>query len=593
MRFAGGLMVLGGGFLCTRLAQLQIVQAKELRHIAERRRWRGRPLLALRGAIYDRHGKPLARTVMNYHVVIDPASVQEPWQVARWLTRHLGGNPKELEQTIRERKARGARYLLVKRSAPPHQVDPLLKEYRALPFRERPVILDTEQVPAREYPHSQLAPQVVGLTRLEGERDEGFRLAPQGGVEEAMEAVLAGENGIVQGEVAPGGLMIPETILQRTLPKDGRSVRLTLDLAIQESAELALDELWKRHRPLRALALVIDPHTGDLLAVANRPTTDLATRKGLEKSWEPMRNLAVNFLYEPGSTIKPLVVAWALERGLVRLNEPFRCAGSIAIGRRRVGCSAHGGGRKAHGTQTVEEVLANSCNVATAQIGLRLSLEGVYAVFERFHLLGRTEINLTGVERGYALKPSEIRYGREIRTANWAFGQGLMITPLALTASYAILANEGVYRPPRLVIEPAPVAVRPAEPVLSPENCRTVLRGLVHAVEEGTGKEARLPGYWVAGKTGTAQKANPKGGYIKGRYIASFVGIVPADRPRAVIMVLADEPTNGYYGGEVAAPAFRQIAQFLMWYWKVPPNRTTATTLPRRPERWTNEPRTG
>ncbi|MFQ3611319.1 MAG: penicillin-binding protein 2 [Fimbriimonadales bacterium] len=448
MRVAGGLMLAGGVLLCARLAQLQIVQAKELRHIAERRRLRERPLLAVRGTIYDRNRKPLARSVMNYHVVIDPTSVKNPEAVAHWLAEHLGLNAHQLAREIWQRQAKGSRYLLVKRSAPTHQVEPLLKEYRAMPFRERPVILDTEQVPAREYPHSQMAPQVIGLTSLQGSRDEGFWLAPQGGVESAMDAVLAGENGIVEGEVAPGGLMIPETILQRTLPKDGRAVRLTLDLAIQESAEMALDELCKRHRPKGALAIVMDPHTGDLLAIANRPTTDLATRKGLERSWEPMRNHAVNLLYEPGSTIKPLVVAWALEQGKVRPNERFRCSGSTAIGRLRVGCSAHGGGRKAHGVQSVEEVLVNSCNVATAQMGLRLGLEGVYTVFERFHLLGRVDIPLPGVQAGYAPRPQEIRYGRDIRTANWAFGQGLMITPLALTASYAVLANEGFYRHP-------------------------------------------------------------------------------------------------------------------------------------------------
>ncbi len=585
MRFAGGMMAVGGLVLCARLAQLQIVQAKDLRHIAERRRLQKRPLLALRGAIYDRNGKVLARSVMNYNVVIDPVSVRNPNEVAQWLAKHLELNPSQLLQAIRERQARGSRYYMVKRSASPHQVEPLRKEYRSLPFRERPVILDLEQVPAREYPHSRMAPQVLGITTLQGSRDEGFWLAPQSGVEKAMETVLAGENGIVEGEMAPGGLMIPETIIQRTLPKDGRDVRLTLDLAIQESAEMALDELVKRHRPKRALAIVLEPHTGDLLAIANRPTFDLATLKGLDKEWESARNSAVNFLYEPGSTLKPLVVAYAVERERVRLDERFHCSGSLPIGTRRIGCSTHGGGRKAHGTQTLEEVLLNSCNVATAQIGLRLGLAGVYEVFERFHLFDRTGVGITDEQVGYAPKPSEIRFGRELRTANWAFGQGLMTTPLAVTMGYAVLANEGVYRQPRLVMEPAPRAVQPPEQVFSPETCRVVLRSLVRAVEEGTGKQARLPGYWVAGKTGTAQKAEPGRGYIKGHYIASFVGVVPADRPRAVIMVLADEPTNGYYGGEVAAPAFRQIAQFLMWYWKVPPNRTATSELPRRPER--------
>jgi len=170
-----------------------------------------------------------------------------------------------------------------------------------------------------------------------------------------------------------------------------------------------------------------------------------------------------------------------------------------------------------------------------------------------------------------------VRWGRELRATNLAFGQGLMVSPLALAAAYGALANEGRWIAPRIVLEPA-LTHRESELIVPPEYARLVIRGLVQAVEEGTGKHARLKGYWVAGKTGTAQKAMEGGrGYIPGKYIASFVGIVPADAPRAVILVLADEPRNGYYGGEVAAPAFRQVAQFLMWYWRLPPSRRETT----------------
>jgi len=236
----------------------------------------------------------------------------------------------------------------------------------------------------------------------------------------------------------------------------------------------------------------------------------------------------------------------------------------------------HGRGR-GHGRIALEDVLCHSCNVAMAQIGQRVGLEGVYRALQRFHLFEPMEAGFAGEQVGRTIPPERVRWGRELRATNLAFGQGLMVSPLALAAAYGALANEGRWIAPRIVLEPARVRREP-ELIVPPEYARLVIRGLVQAVEEGTGKHARLKGYWVAGKTGTAQKAIEGGrGYAPDKYIASFVGIVPADAPRAVILVLADEPRNGYYGGEVAAPAFRQVAQFLMWYWRLPPSRRETT----------------
>jgi cell division protein FtsI/penicillin-binding protein 2 len=227
--------------------------------------------------------------------------------------------------------------------------------------------------------------------------------------------------------------------------------------------------------------------------------------------------------------------------------------------------------------QTLEDVLCHSCNVAMAQMGLRVGLEGVYHALQRFHLFEPMQAGLAGELVGRTIPPDKVRWGRELRATNLAFGQGLMVSPLALAAAYGALANDGLWVAPRIVLEPAPVRREP-EPIVPPEHTRLVIRGLVQAVEQGTGKLAQLKGYWAAGKTGTAQKAIEGGrGYAQGRYIASFVGIVPADAPRAVILVLADEPQNGHYGGEVAAPAFRQVAQYLMWYWRIPPSRRETT----------------
>lgn len=579
-------LALGGVVVATRVVQLQVLQHNALLETGLRRRWRRRPLLAKRGAVLDRHGKPLAQSQICCHIAIDPMRVQEPEITARLLAKRLGGTPNQWRARLLQAQQARRRYLRVATSVPIKHYQMLRADFEAafqhLSRADRPLLM-REHIPARIYPQGSIAPQVIGLTRLHESLEEGNRLVALNGVEKSYDAVLSGRNGVEEGEIAPGGLLIPDTIRRRELPTDGANVRLTLDAAIQAVAEDALEQLWRKHRPKGALIIVLEPNTGDILAIANRPTFDLATRKGLtrpridtpearNRAMEPLRNRAVEFLYEPGSTVKPLVVAALLAEGAIDPARRYHCTGTIRVGNKAIRCVVHG-----HGTIMLEDVLSQSCNVAMAQMGLRVGLEGVYRALQRFHLFSPMETGLAGERVGHTIPPDQVRWGRELRATNLAFGQGLMVSPMAIAAAYGALANNGHWIAPRIALEPAPVR-RDPEPIVPPEHVRLVMRGLVQAVEQGTGKQAQLRGYWVAGKTGTAQKALEGGrGYAQGKYIASFVGIVPADAPRAVIMVLADEPQNGYYGGEVAAPAFRQVAQYLMWYWRIPPSRRDAT----------------
>ncbi|MCS7273002.1 MAG: penicillin-binding protein 2 [Fimbriimonadales bacterium] len=579
-----GLALAAGGIaIAGRLVQLQVLQHETLRQEGERRRWHRRPLLAKRGAILDRTGKPLAQSDLHCHVAIDPLSVREPERLAQVFATHLGGTPAQWHQRIVEAQKHERRYLRVAQCVPLERYEQLRhalrKAFAHLARPERPV-LTREIVPVRAYLQPTLAPQVIGLTQLVEDRETGNRLVAVSGIERSYDALLAGKNGVEEGELAPGGVLIPETVRRRLLPQDGASVRLTLDCAIQQAAEDALETLWRKHRPKGALMLVLEPQSGDLLAVANRPTFNLATRAGLhpprsdspaerERALEPMRNRATEFLYEPGSTIKPLVIAALLSEGKLDPSARFYCGGSYRVGRRRIRCVVHGRGR-GHGLQTLEEAICHSCNVAMAQIGTRIGLEGIYRALQRFHLFEPMRAGFAYEEVGHTIPPEKVRWGREVRAANLAFGQGLLVSPLALAAAYGALANNGQWVAPRIVLEPAP-ARQPPQVVVSPEHARYVMEGLIRAVERGTGQAAQVKGYLIAGKTGTAQKALPGGrGYAPGKYVASFVGIVPADAPRAVILVMADEPQHGYHGGEVAAPAFRQLAQFLLWYWRIP-----------------------
>ncbi|MCS7190843.1 MAG: penicillin-binding protein 2, partial [Fimbriimonadales bacterium] len=587
---ARSVLALGGAAVVGRLIQLQAFQHDALRAEGERRRLVRRPLLALRGAILDRHGKPLAQSELCCHIALDPMSIREVDAFARLLAAHIGGDANQWRAQILQAQAQRRRYLRVATNAPLSRYERLRSAckdaFRHLKRDERPVIT-REVVPTRRYPQGSLAPQVIGLTQLEEDREQGNRLVAVSGIERGYDKHLAGVNGKEEGERAAGGLLIPETIRERTPPQDGKPVQLTLDAAIQQAAEDALEQLWRKHRPKGALIIVLEPRTGDILAIANRPTFDLATREGLrpprndskaerDRAMEPLRNRAVEFLYEPGSTVKPLVVAALMESGQLKPSSRFHCNGAMVINRRRINCSEG----KRHGNQTLDDVVCHSCNVAMAQMGLRAGLTGIYDALQRFHLFERMGAGFTYEEVGRTIPPDQVLWGREVRAANLAFGQGLLTTPLAIAAAYGALANEGRWIAPRLVLEP-PLKREPPQQIIAPEYARLVMHGLVRAVEEGTGKLAQVKGYWVAGKTGTAQKALEGGrGYAQGRYISSFVGVIPADNPRAVILVMADEPQNGYYGGEVAAPAFRQVAQFLMWYWRIPSTRRETVRTP-------------
>lgn len=585
-QWLGAALAFGGAALAARLVQLQVIQHDQLRAEGERRRRHRRTLLAKRGAILDRHHKPLATSDLCCHIAIDPMSVRDVPRAARVLAAHLGESEEFWRDRLLQARGEGRRYLRLAQRAPLERYDQLRHALRQAfkPYRrdEQPV-LTRELVPIRTYLQPTLAPQVIGLTQPVESGAEGNFLRAVSGIERAYDTRLAGKNGIEEGELAPGGVLIPETVQRRVVPVDGEPVRLTLDAAIQQAAEDALEQLWRKHQPVGALILVLEPQSGDILAIANRPTFNLATREGLrvprtnspterERAMEPLRNRAVEFLYEPGSTVKPLVVAALLSEGRLSAGMQFFCAGAYKVASKRIRCVVEGRGR-GHGMQTLEDTLCHSCNVAMAQIGQRVGLEGVYRALQRFHLFEPTRAGFAYEAVGRTTPPDKVRWGREVRAANLAFGQGLLVSPLALAAAYGALANEGRWVAPRIALEPALARPEPQQ-IVQPADARLVMRGLVRAVEAGTGKAAQLKGYLVAGKTGTAQKALPNGrGYAPGKYVASFVGIVPADAPRAVILVMADEPQRGYYGGEVAAPAFRQLAQFLMWYWRIPSSR--------------------
>lgn len=579
-----------------RLLYLQTAKADALRAQAQKygglrkRTW---TVYGTRGVIKDRHGNVLATDVMSLSVYIRPKAVTEVQQVAQQLSLALGTPAWDIEQRILrgkrlietaeqrgvvtqgngsrvsvpysfvverevvgERAKRLQEAILRERQRLSAETERLASSRNGLVIRLTSWLdgVDVVEEPCRRYPYGAIASALIGFTDLD---EKGLS-----GIEYLFDETLRARHGRVEGVLGARGQIVPGTRVELTSQRNGSDVQLTIDVNIQNIAEECLQEVMRKHRPAGACAVVMDVRTGELLALASLPRVDLNDwQQGVKQyGLGVMRNMATTFLFEPGSTLKPITIAAAMQAGAVSSNSSFYCKGSLKVGKHTIRCARHGGSR-AHGQQNLEEVVAHSCNVATALIGMKLGATALYDAVQRFGLLDRPVV---GSQRGRLGKPQG---WERIRLANVAFGQGIQVTPLGLAAAYAALANDGVYVQPRLLLN------QPSETrsVLSPEVAHQMRQYLKAVVDEGTGKLADVKGYEVAGKTGTAQKVIPgRRGYASGKYVASFVGFAPADDPRIVVLVAVDEPRNGYFGGTVAAPAFARITERVLAYLGVP-----------------------
>jgi cell division protein FtsI (penicillin-binding protein 3) len=353
-----------------------------------------------------------------------------------------------------------------------------------------------------------------------------------------------------------------------------------LDVNVQYILERALQEGLEQYRAKRAVGLIMDPVQGDILGMASLPSFN-PNCFWLYPS-ENRKNLATLGLFEPGSTLKPFLVATALENGFLKPNDIVFCEGGrynvFGITIRDV---------KSYDWLSVQEVIKFSSNIGAAKIARTIGADDYYKILKSFGFGEKTGVGLPE-EKG-VLKPPKLWTPVDLMTLG--FGQGMSCTPLQIVTAYSALANGGLKVKPRIVKEMRRVGdgkVLVTEPqvgkrVLSPEVSRLIMGMLEKVVLEGTGTKAFLEGYSIAGKTGTAQKYDPRTGtYSRERFVASFVGIFPADRPRAVVLVMFDEPKTSIYGGEVAAPVFRKIVQELAQYWKIPPKSTLAMSEMRK-----------
>jgi stage V sporulation protein D (sporulation-specific penicillin-binding protein) len=356
-------------------------------------------------------------------------------------------------------------------------------------------------------------------------------------------------------------------------PTDGTDVVLTIDQVLQHIAERELDRAVAETRAKWGAVLIMDPPSGEMLAIAVAPRFDPnAYTRVRPEEWT---NRAISTVLEPGSTFKIVLAAAALEAGAVDEHEVFTSNGVLRVGGHTI--------REAHGrvfpTQTLADIIRNSSNVGAAMVATRLGRDRFYDTIKRFGFGAPTGIDLPGEAAGLVPPPAQW-LGPGLQTIG--FGQGISGTPLQILAAGAAIANDGTLVRPRVLRavrdqEGRSVAVPGAEPVrqtVSAAVARKVLTFMEGVVADGTGTGARIDGYRIAGKTGTAQKPSPRGGYMSDAFVASFLGIVPVDHPRLAILVLLDAPQGVYYGGAVAAPVFRTVASQALWYLRIPPAAT-------------------
>jgi cell division protein FtsI/penicillin-binding protein 2 len=525
--------------LAVKAVQIQIVHGAEYEAKAQRQQVREFTTTSKRGVIYDRNGEELAVSRRMASIVADPLLIEDPLAAAEALAPILGQ-----EAAVLVDKLKGdSRFAFVAR-----KVDPALGQ-QVLDLELRGLSIRPEE--KRVYPKGALAPQLLGYVGI-----DNVGLA---GVEKQYDDQLTGVNG-KRGVVGdPFGRTLG--VLFDQAGREGRSVVLTIDEDIQFVAEQAVADAVEKFGALKGTAIVLDPRSGEVLAMANVPYFD-TNEFGVQKE-EERRNAAVTDQYEPGSTFKMVVAAAALEAGLVDPDTSFDLAPTITVYDRTVH-EAHED-LPAVRSMTVTDILAQSSNVGAVTLGLEVGKERLIDAIYDFGFTARTGIDFPGEATGSML-PADKWSGTTI--ANVPMGHGISVTPIQLVAAYGAIANEGVYVQPHLSKE---VATKPPRRVVSEEVARQLRDMLRVTVATGTGQEAQVKGYVVAGKTGTAQKVLPNGGYSNDTFVASFIGMVPADDPALVILVSIDEPTLEYYGSVVAAPAFAQIADFALRRLGIPP----------------------
>jgi cell division protein FtsI (penicillin-binding protein 3) len=553
IRMIGGLFVFFFVITSARAFFLQVVKKDQLVKLAERQHQKIVPLTPGRGAIYDRNNAPLAVSVEMDSCYAEPRNIDNIPEAALKLAPVLG-----MTRELLEKKLTGSKgFTWLQRRITPD----LVQKIRALDIEGIGFVKESK----RFYPNAEMAGHVIGFTGLDPEGLEGIELK--------YDATILGNTGYLVTERDALGRDIAMKGAVVKSASRGHSVTLTLDKNIQYLAEKELAAAVESSRAKGGMALVMEPQTGRVLAMANYP---LFNPNSYFK-YQPgvLRNRNITDSFEPGSTFKVFLIAAALEEKAISPADSFNCeGGSYSIGGRTIHDTHK------YGRLSVAEVLKYSSNIGAAKIGGRLGQERLYNYLRAFGFGSRSGIDLPGEASGY-LRDRKQWFAVDLATIS--FGQGVSTTALQLAAAVSAIANGGTLMKPYLVEKVTDdngtvlqrFSPQERQRVISTENAKAVARMMEGVTTEGgTGMNAAVEGFRVAGKTGTAQKVDPiTHGYSVDKRTASFIGFVPAENPKLTILVIIDEPKTSPYGGVVAAPAFKSIAAQTLCYLNVPPTK--------------------
>jgi len=529
-----------------------LVEGDRLREEALEVRMRDVPVEARRGTIFDRNGQELVKSVSVDSAYAFPPQIADKRDAADKIAVALGMDREEVYNKLTQNVG----FVWLKRRIDYQSAQKL----KALKISGVELVEENR----RFYSQENLAAHVLGFA---GDDNQGLT-----GIESVYDNELKGIPGRIVIEKDAVGRNIPEALHKFIPPTPGYNLTLTIDQTVQFFVERELDKIVEAHHPKLAVIIVMNPKTGEILAMGNRPTFNPGDwRKSPQSVWD--HNPSIWYNYEPGSTFKIITAAAALEEGAVKPQDTFYDPGFIKVADRTIRCWYDGG----HGSQTFEEVTQNSCNPGFITVGLRLGKERFYKYINAFGFGRKTGISLPGEENGIQIPQQD---ATELNIATMSIGQSVAVTPIQLLTAASAIANGGVLLKPSLVkaVTDAEGKVikefkpEPVRQVISKKTAETLMRLLTDVVQKGTGRNAFVDGYGAAGKTGTAQVVEPEsGGYAEGKFVASFVGFAPADDPQVAALVMVAEPTGPvYFGSQVAAPAFKAVVQDTLRYLRVP-----------------------
>lgn len=553
------LIVLATVGILGRLAYLQLVRGEYYGKMDIGQAEEMRSLQSPRGTIYDRNGKVLAVSTVSLSLYADPQMLNRaPEALAAMLAPYLEVSAPELQEKL----SRKNRFVWLERMLDKKQSDAV----QELITREKLEGLQFIEESKRYYPNGDLLAQVLGFVGID---DKGLD-----GLEMLLDDQIKGSSREQAILTSRHGMPILDSTLAPLFGDKERSVYLTIDASVQFFAERALDRAMQQTNSSGGSLIVMDPKTGEILAMANAPTYD--PNHFAEGSEEAYRNRAVTNLYEPGSTFKPIIAAAALDAGTVTPDTVFEDTGAVHAS----GHVIQNWDGESYGSVRLVDIIKDSINTGFAELGLRTGGATLTKYAKRFGFGKQTGIELPGEGDGILFDPDDMR---DSDVATMSIGQSIAVTPLQMLQAYGALANGGHMMRPHIlasIVNPDGstykqyAAEEVGQPV-RPEVTATLLPMLEKVVAAGGGVKAQVSGYRLAGKTGTAQKLDAvHGGYMDGRYIASFIGFGPVENPAVVCLVVLDDPEGVYYGGQIAAPVFAEVMAEIMRYKAIPPSVT-------------------